>query len=215
MACRFRMQYLRQWRYFVKNIKISFGFCALLCGLFWLHGILTLWLLLGSLLHELGHLICLRLWHVPIVGLNLRLGGAVIQTGWMDYRTEFWCALAGPLTSILAAIALVRCFPQAALVSLALGLANLLPFYPMDGGRMLAALLLQRMALERAGTILCRISLVTCCVLMLLACWATVEAQIGLWPVFVALFLLCRIGREEKQLLFLTGHDRIRSSEER
>lgn len=196
-------------RYFVsRRLEITFGFCAAVCALGWLNGQLTLWLLICIAAHEMGHLAALRLCGIPVLGLRLSLTGAVIRTGLMAYGQEAICAAAGPGASLLLGVVLLRVVPEAGMLSLGLAAVNLLPLYPMDGGRILAALLL-RAAPERAYRVLSRVSFAVCGILMLLACWAAAVLQMGLWPVFAALILLCRAGNTEKQLLFSVQKDKM------
>lgn len=53
---------------------------------------------------------------------------------------EALCALAGPVGSF-SVVLLAEYFPEAALFGLVQGLYNLLPVYPLDGGRILRCLL--------------------------------------------------------------------------
>lgn len=191
------------------KIRASFGFCACLCFLAWLDGRWTVRLLVCMAVHELGHWVALRLCRVPVEGFWLSLSGAVLQTGMMDYTAELRSAAAGPAAGFFLGLALLRHDPETALLSFGLTVANLLPLYPMDGGRMLADLLLRRLPLSATEKILSRVSFCTCGILMVLACWGTAVLQMGLWPIFAALGLLCRMGNWEKQLLFLTKQDRI------
>ena len=108
------------------------------------------------LLHELAHSIVARAHGLPVREITLfALGGvSQIEKESPSAATEFWIAIAGPLTSIilgatcmLASKAVVHLDISAlagmlaALGYINLGLAffNLLPGYPMDGGRVLLA----------------------------------------------------------------------------
>lgn len=197
-----------------RPIEISFGFCAAVCTLGWLNAPLTYWLLLCIAVHESGHLAALRLAGAPVLGLRLSLRGAVIRTGLMSYGQEAVCAAAGPAASLLLGAGLLRAVPEVGLLSLGLAAVNLLPLYPLDGGRILVAVLL-RAAPRQAYAVLSRVSFVVCALLMLLACWGTAALQMGLWPIFVALILLCRAGNTEKQLLFSMRRDKMEEQEKR
>lgn len=102
----------------------------LLLPLNWMIG----WVL-ASLIHEAGHLAALLCCHVPILEMELGLFGAKISTGPMTASQELLCAAAGPFCSFLL-LFLAQRVPAAAIIGLMQGLFNLLPIYPLDGGRM-------------------------------------------------------------------------------
>ena len=185
----------------------------MVCVLGWLDAALCGRFLLGMLVHELGHLLFLRLCGVSVCGIRVGVCGAVIETGWMTYGKEIVCAAAGPAVNILAGAAVLGAAAEFGLVNLALAIVNLLPLYPMDGGRILRAILLLRCSQERAERIVHWVTVGTCLVLMFLSCWATAVLQAGIWPIFAALVLLWRAGGKEKQLLFSGAEDKMKGQE--
>ncbi len=185
----------------MKKIRVTLGFAAVVCLLGWCDLGLCGWFLLTLLLHELGHLAVLACFHRAIRGITLGAGGAKIETEGLSYRQEVLSAAAGPAANLLSAGLTLRILPVFALVSLALAAVNLLPLYPMDGGRILRASLLSRLPPERAGRILRLCVFLTCTTLMVGACWLTAICQAGLWPIFAALVLLCRAGNAAAEIL--------------
>lgn len=101
----------------------------------WLAAALT-----AAAVHELCHVLAIRLTGGKIHGFHIGLRGAVLDTSPMGDRQEFFCALAGPIGSFLLTF-LFRRFPRLALCGFVQGFFNLLPLWPMDGGRILRALL--------------------------------------------------------------------------
>ena len=65
--------------------------------------------------------------------------GASIETGYMTPAAELLCAAAGPIGSI-SMLLTIRKFPILGLLGLAQGIFNLLPIYPLDGGRILRSI---------------------------------------------------------------------------
>lgn len=181
----------------MKMPKISFSFAAMICILAWLNWSLCLSFLLSALIHELGHLAAMKLWRVPIEAMSIGAAGAKIRTGAMNHKQEIRCALAGPLTGIVFALCILRILPQTAVVSFLLSLINLLPLYPLDGGRVLRACLSLYFEEAKVRKITHIVTVVICSTLMIVACWASICMRWGLWPMLAALVLLCRVGDME------------------
>ncbi len=109
------------------------------------------------LLHELAHSLVAQGHGIPVREITLfALGGvSQIEGESPDAKTEFWIAIVGPLTSFAIGLlcmgaALVQpgaITPAKAMltwlgyINLSLGAFNLVPGYPLDGGRVLRALL--------------------------------------------------------------------------
>ncbi len=126
----------------MKRLEISPGFVAFTCFLFYISPTAVFWpFLLFSVLHELGHLGVLILCAVPVRRVSLGSLGTVIETGPLSAWAEALCALAGPAVNFFCFWTLHPLWPEAALISLILGSYNLLPIYPLDGGRALRVLL--------------------------------------------------------------------------
>ncbi len=125
----------------------------------WLLGGITSLLFAGSvLLHELGHSLVAMRDGVPVRSITLFFFGGMAQISREPPTagSEFRIAIAGPLTSLgLAALfgvlyLLAQPFPELAApsvwlarINLMLGLFNLIPGFPLDGGRVLRAAIWQ------------------------------------------------------------------------
>lgn len=114
------------------------------------------------LLHELSHSVVARRLGVPIKGITLFLFGGVaeLEAEPQSARVEFWVALAGPAMSFCLALGfwalalisevtlnaapLTTILSYLALINLILALFNLVPAFPLDGGRILRAYLWHR-----------------------------------------------------------------------
>ena len=94
---------------------------------------------LASGIHELGHYIALRLCKIPIFGLCLSPFGAKMEVGELQSREAVFCALAGPIFALMFTV-LSAVLPCTAVCILFQSLYNLLPIYPLDGGRALRAI---------------------------------------------------------------------------
>ena len=89
----------------------------------------------AALFHELCHIAAIIAVDGKVKGILVRPTGAVILIAPMSNLKELVCAAAGPTGSFLL-LAAGRWFPEIAICGLVQGTFNLLPIYPLDGGRM-------------------------------------------------------------------------------
>jgi Zn-dependent protease len=181
-------------------------------SLYWLVAVVAAGVFLAALLaHELAHAIVARRHGIQVRAITLwALGGvAEIEGDAPDPRTEFAIAVAGPLTSLGAAgafwlatvgvsaaewpIVLPAVLGWLAFMNVALAVFNLLPGAPLDGGRVLHAVLWWRygdraradQAAKRSGEVL-GVVLIAVGVLEAIAlAWAG-----GLWLALIGWFLV-------------------------
>ncbi|MEF8853602.1 MAG: site-2 protease family protein [Haloarculaceae archaeon] len=114
-------------------------------------------LMVGVLVHELGHSWAARRYDIEIVSITLWIFGGMARMDELpeDWSVEFWVALAGPVTSVLLStlfLGALQVTPASApvatfvvgwlaVINLSLALFNMIPAFPMDGGRILRALM--------------------------------------------------------------------------
>jgi Zn-dependent protease len=121
---------------------------------YWLMGGLTaVFISVSIIIHELGHSLTARALEIPIERIHLYLFGGMAELQHRPHqaRQEFWIALAGPLASfgiaglswLMYEVVLTPShqpyyfFRFLALINFMIGLFNLLPIFPLDGGRLL------------------------------------------------------------------------------
>ena len=112
---------------------------ACLMGAFLLLTLPLNWLLSAlavAAFHELCHGAAILLLGGRIWGVRISAGGAVMETEPLSSGKELVCALAGPAGSLLLVLTF-RIFPRVAVCALVQGAFNLLPVFPLDGGRAL------------------------------------------------------------------------------
>lgn len=141
--------------------------------------------------HELCHIILIWFCGGQIWEIRIGIGGAVIETEPLSGGKELVCALAGPVGSLLL-LSLFRWFPRIALCAGVQGLFNLLPLFPLDGGRVLRCTA-ERLLPKKIAAIFCKFTEgATIGSIFLLAILAAVWYQLGLLPVIVAGSLLLK-----------------------
>ena len=126
-------------------------------------------LFVGVVLHELGHSLVAVRYGYPIDSITLWVFGGLAQLTEQpeDWRQEFAIAIAGPIVSVLVGVGsylLMLLIPAPfdggtfvlaylALLNVALAGFNMLPAFPMDGGRVLRALLARNRPFAQATQI--------------------------------------------------------------
>lgn len=119
------------------NVRISFGFCIFLVLLILLLPI-PWWTgaIFAALIHEWFHIMAVMLCGGNIFNLTVTGKGARIEAFPLSDAKQVFCALAGPVGSF-ACLASSEYFPELAVCGLIQGAYNLLPIFPLDGGRAL------------------------------------------------------------------------------
>ena len=122
------------------KLTISSGFCLLwascllLLPLRWAMGAF-----LAAFIHECSHYLSIRLLGGQVYSVTLGGNGALMETAPLTPCREALCALAGPLGSF-SLLLIAEYFPEAAVCGLIQGAYNLIPIYPLDGGRVMRCL---------------------------------------------------------------------------
>lgn len=171
----------------------------------------------GSLiLHELGHSVIALRYKIPVVSITLFFFGGLARIA-RDPETalqEFNIAIAGPIVSFMLGAAFLGIYAAApsgplqlaalylSEINLILGAFNLLPGFPMDGGRVLRAIVWGiTKNFDRATQIASRSGQIFAYMMIMLGIWAIMERDSGvsrflggwsggLWLAFIGWYLL-------------------------
>ena len=127
---------------------------------YWLMGIVgAIGLFASIVFHELCHSLIARRFGISMKGITLFIFGGVAEMGEEppNARAEFWMAIMGPVSSVVLGIIFYGFYRQAlrgnwsmpviatfhylAGLNVLLAVFNLLPAFPLDGGRVLRAIL--------------------------------------------------------------------------
>jgi len=187
-------------------------------SLYWIAGAVTaIMLFVSVLLHELGHAAVALRYKIPVRGITLFIfgGAAQIATEPPSAGAEFWIAIAGPIVSLALAI-LYRLMqpifgadaPLSALVKYlayingTLALFNLIPGFPLDGGRVFRAIIWGvTHSLRRATLVAVRVGRFIAFLFIFVGAWQMLAGHLGngLWIACVGWFLASAVTSQVQQ----------------
>lgn len=195
---------------------------------YWVVGAVTALLMFASVvLHELGHAMVARLYKIPVRSITLFIFGGVarISAEPPSATAEFFIALAGPATSMALAIVfgllqplvgafepLLALFRYLAYINASIAIFNLIPGFPLDGGRVFRAVVWAiSHNLRQATLIAAYVGRAIAYLLIAFGVWQLFVGQFGngLWIAFVGWFLEnAASGQIQQQTLhdLLAGH---------
>lgn len=126
----------------MKRVTVSPGFWLMAAAVWLMEPDLLAPTFFAAAVHEAGHVAVLWAVGGRVEGFALgALGARLRMSGGLSYARELPVALAGPACSVLLALGAAGAgWFLTAGISLALGLFNLLPVLPLDGGRAVACL---------------------------------------------------------------------------
>lgn len=195
---------------------------------YWIVGAATaIMLFVSVVLHELGHSVVALRYKIPVRSITLYIFGGVAQIAAEPPSAvaEFWIAIAGPVVSFALAalfrllepvsgglapfLALMR---YLAYINGSLALFNLIPGFPLDGGRVFRAVVWGATGnLRRATLIAASVGRVIAFLFILTGVWQLLSGNIGngLWIAFIGWFLeTAAVGQVRQQVVtaLLAGH---------
>jgi Zn-dependent protease len=195
---------------------------------YWLVGAVTaLMLFVSVVLHELGHSVVAKRYRIAVRRITLFVFGGVsdIASEPPSAGAEFWIAIAGPIVSLALAgffallqpgvsaaqplLALVR---YLAYINAVLAIFNLIPGFPLDGGRVFRAVVWAATKnLRRATIIAANVGRFIAFAFILFGVWQVLGGNLagGLWIAFIGWFLeSAAVSQIQQQTLsrLLQGH---------
>lgn len=177
----------------------------------------------SAVIHELGHSLVAQAFGYRLNKITLMPFGAVVsgETDYQRRKEEIVIALAGPMVNLFVGIFFVAVwwvFPEAyavtdvaAEVNLSLAIVNLLPFLPLDGGRIVKALLSGSVGAKKAEKT-CKVAGVTFATTLFALFIASVFYTINFSLILFASFVFFGAIKKDKEnvyaKIFLTTSER-------
>ena len=152
--------------------------------------------LVAAAVHELFHLGAVWLLGGRVGHVHIGAAAAVMDASNLEPGASLLAILAGPVGSIVL-FALCRSFPKVAICAGAQGLFNLLPIFPLDGGRMLETGL-QMLCPEKGEKLALWIQRITLAVITAAALWASIALHLGIGPLIFAEVWICKAISRKK-----------------
>lgn len=196
----------------------------------WIVAIVTALLFFAAIVvHELSHAIVARARGLPVKSITLfALGGvAQIEKEAADAKTEFWMGIIGPITSfvigvicLLLTVALGWTPPELpqqpipamlmwlGLINIGLAIFNMIPGFPLDGGRVLRGIIWWITGnARRATTIAARVGQFIAFAMILYGVMQFFRGTgfSGLWMIFIGWFLLSASRESYAQMVISEG----------
>ena len=196
----------------------------------WGLAIVTAFLFFAAIVaHELSHAVVAKARGLPVRSITLfALGGiAQIEKEAADAKTEFWMGLIGPITSVVIGVASLIIafaigwvppeFPQRPLpamlmwlgyINIGLAIFNMIPGFPLDGGRVLRAIAWWITGSpKRATTIAARVGQVIAFAMIIFGVMQFFRGAgfNGLWLAFIGWFLLSASRESYAQMVITQG----------
>jgi len=148
---------------------------------------------LSAIAHEMGHLLYLFLRRREVRSVRFRLLGACMETVPLSYVDDMLCAQSGPVVNLF--LYLLQCGHGIfALINLGLFLFNMLPIYPLDGGRILRAALLCFFQEKIVSSAVRVIGIIMSLLLMLGVVSLCVLLQRGIWLMVICGIVILKLN---------------------
>ena len=190
---------------------------------YWFMGAVgALGLFFSIIFHEISHSLIARKFGISMKGITLFIFGGVAEMTEEapDAKAEFWMAIVGPASSLLLGamffaiwrygesagwpVPAVGVLFYLAWINVALAVFNLIPAFPLDGGRLLRAVLWGfRKNLQWATRITSRLGSGFGILLIALGLYSIIQGQFigGIWWFLIGMFVRSAAQKSYQQLL--------------
>ncbi len=142
----------------------------------------------AAAVHEICHILAVRWCRGEVWSLRIHPGGAEIETSPLAPEQELVCALAGPLGALVL-LPFFRWIPCTVVCAILQSIYNLLPVFPLDGGRALGCGLILLVGEKRGRIIQTNTEKILMILLLAAGIFAFLRLNSGILPLVAGLYL--------------------------
>jgi len=200
---------MTDFKIFGIEFKVSVGFVGILCLMLYIDKVgLMLPTIIAIIVHEMGHIVALTLFKSKPERIELKVGALGICGNYILRRSQEVIMLAaGSILNIIlfAALYIIYFFCESnsvlnfSLVTLVVGIFNILPIIGLDGGSILNILLGCFLKRKTSNTILYIFSVITVMVIILFGFYVFADTKSNISLILLGLYLFLGILMSKKQ----------------
>ena len=145
--------------------------------------------LVAALIHESFHFMALKICGCKISYFCVGVYGASITAVMPSGFQTILCSAAGPMAGFLL-LTITRVVPRIAVCGMIQSLVNLLPIYPLDGGRVILEVVSLFLERNKAEKLCVWLEWIIIFAILMVLCYAVYRYNLGIMPVVVVFVFL-------------------------
>ena len=154
--------------------------------------VMAAWVI-SVLVHEVCHYLALNACGYTVSHVRFGAFGAKMNTGLLSTKSELISAASGPLGGFLLLI-FIRVFPLLSIIAVLHSLFNLIPLYPLDGGR-ITYCLIDRYS-KNTEKLKREFDIIVISILIIISLYGLFKLSFGILPLLTVILSAFRIKRK-------------------